>query len=139
MLHFNIYDPLTSCKKSENFNDWILRKSQKKLFLGHFCPIWPKTGQKIFFWKIRLRHIVSTIDLHHHAKNHKISSSQSREKLVTDERTNERTDKRTNTGEFIGPSPLRGRSNNILTLLSLRIQHKLCYMCRFSVVIIAKK
>ena len=72
------------------------RENRKKpYFWAIFAPFWPKTGQKIFFWKIRLRHIVSIIDLHHHAKNHKISSSQSREKLVTDERTDERTNERT--------------------------------------------
>ena len=72
------------------------RENRKKPYFGAILgPFCPKTDQKIFFWKIRLRHIVSTIDLHHHAKNHKISMSQSREKLVTDGRTNERTNERT--------------------------------------------
>ena len=47
--HFNIYYSLPSCKKSENFNDWISRKSQKTLKMGHFGPLLPQNGPKIFF------------------------------------------------------------------------------------------
>ena len=71
-------------------------KSKKTLFLGIFGP---KLAQKNFFSKIGLRHILGITILHLFAKNHKKQMSQSREKLVTDKRTDERTD----TGEFKGP------------------------------------
>ena len=71
---------------------WENRK--KPYFWAIFASLWPKTGQKFFFWKIRLRHFLTIIVLHDHAKNQKISMSQSREKLITDGRTNERTDER---------------------------------------------
>ena len=80
--------PLSLCQKSEKTNEAILHKVQKTLFLGSF---WPKFAQKKFFSKIGLRHILGITILHHCAKNQKKLMSQSREKLVTDERTNERT------------------------------------------------
>ena len=76
-------------KKSEKSNEGILHKVQKTLFLGSFLP---KFAQKKFLSKIGLRHILGITILHHCAKNQKKLMSQSREKLVTDERTNERTD-----------------------------------------------
>ena len=79
---------LLSCKKSEKINDPIFHKVQKTRFLAVF---WPKFAQKNFFSKIGLRHILGTTILHHCAKNQKKLMSQSREKLVTDERTDERT------------------------------------------------
>ena len=75
-------------KKSEKSNEAILHKVQKTLFLGSFLP---KFDQKKLLSKIRLRHILGITILHHCAKNQKKLMSQSREKLVTDGRTNERT------------------------------------------------
>ena len=72
-----------------------MHEFQKTLFLGIFGP---KLAQKFFFSKIGLRHILGITILHQCAKNQKILMSQSREKLVTDERTNERTDGRTDNG-----------------------------------------
>ena len=76
-------------KKSEKSYEAILHKGQKTLFLGRFLP---KFAQKKILSKIRLRHILGITILHHCAKNLKKLMSQSREKLVTDGRTNERTD-----------------------------------------------
>ena len=81
--------PLSYCQKLEKTNEAILHKVQKTLFLGIF---WPKFAQKIFFPKIGLRHILGIAILHLCAKNQQKLMSQSREKLVTDERTDERTD-----------------------------------------------
>ena len=77
-------------KNQENLMNGSLTKS-KNPFLGIFGPNWPK---KFFFLKIGLRHILAIIILHLYTKNQKIPMIQSREKLVTDERT----DGRTNTG-----------------------------------------
>ena len=79
-------------QKTGNFNDKILRKSQKTLFLGQKCPILAQNRPKIFFRKIGLRHFLSSMVLRLHAKNENISMSQSREKLITDERKNGRTE-----------------------------------------------
>ena len=76
-------------KKSEKSNEAILHKVQKTLFLGIFGP---KLAQKIFFSKVELRHILGITILHLCAKNQKKQMSQSREKLVTDKRTDGRTD-----------------------------------------------
>ena len=55
-------------------------------------PVFPAfSAGKIFFPKIGLRHILGIAILHLCAQNQKKLMSQSREKLVTDERTNERT------------------------------------------------
>ena len=45
LSYLNIYHFVTSCKKSENSNKSMVKKSQKILFLA---PFWPKTGQKKF-------------------------------------------------------------------------------------------
>ena len=72
------------------------RKNRKKpYFWAKNTPFWPKTGKIIFFSKIGLRHFLSTIILHLHAKNQKISMSQFREKLITDRHTDTHTDTRT--------------------------------------------
>ena len=63
-----------------------MHKVQKTLFLGGF---WTKFAQKEFFSKIGLRHILGIAILHLCAKNQQKLMSQSREKLVTNERTNE--------------------------------------------------
>ena len=86
---FTYDDTLLSCKNSEKINDPIFHKVQKKRFLAVF---WPKLAQKFLFSKIGLCHISATTILHLCTKNHKIPMIQSREKLVTDERTNGRTD-----------------------------------------------
>ena len=88
----NDYIPL-SCEKSEKINDLIFHKIQKTRFLAVF---WLKFAQKIFFSKIGLRHILSFTISHLCAKNQKIPMSQTREKLVTNGRTDERTNERTN-------------------------------------------
>ena len=62
----------------------------KNRFFRHISGIF---GRKIFFSKIGLRHILGIAILHLCAKNQKKLMSRSREKLVTDGRTNERTDK----------------------------------------------
>ena len=55
-------------------------------------------GRKKFFPEIGLRHILGIAILHLCAKNHKKLMSQSREKLVTDARTNGRTNERMDNG-----------------------------------------
>ena len=55
-------------------------------------PVFPAfSAGKKFFPKIGLRHVLGIAILHLCAKNHKKLMSQSREKLVTDGRTDERT------------------------------------------------
>ena len=76
-------------KKSEKSNEAILHKVHKTLFLGSFLP---KFAPQKILSKIGLRHFLGTTILHHCAKNQEKRMSQSREKLVTDERTNGRTD-----------------------------------------------
>ena len=61
------------------------------------------SGNK-FFPKIGLRYFLGIVILHLYAKNQKKLMSQSREKLVTDERTDERT--------WVNLKDLRGRSKN---------------------------
>ena len=78
-------------KESVKTNDEILRKCQKTGFSGIF-PVFSAGNE--FFSKIGLRHILSITILHLCAKNQQKLMSQSREKLVTDERRNHgRTDK----------------------------------------------
>ena len=56
-------------------------------------PVFPAfSAGKNFFPRIGLGHFLGIAILHRCAKNQKKLMSQSREKLVTDERTNERTD-----------------------------------------------
>ena len=83
---FRTHYPLSFWKKSEKSNEPILHQVQKTLFLGGF---WTKFPKKNFFLKIGLRHFLGITILHPCAKNQKKLMSQSREKLVTDERTNE--------------------------------------------------
>ena len=87
--NFRVPCTLSFCQKSEKTNEVILHKVQKTLFLGGF---WTKFASKKFFQEIRLPHILGIAILHLCAKNQQKLMSQSREKLVTDERTNERTD-----------------------------------------------
>ena len=61
-------------------------ENQKTLFLGQKCPILAQNGQKNFFRKIGLRHVLSWMILRLHAKNQKIPMIQFREKRVTNER-----------------------------------------------------
>ena len=75
-------------KKLEKSNDEISIKCQKPGFSGIFPAF--SAGKK-FFPEIGLRHILGIAILHLCTKNHKKLMSQSREKLVTDGRTNERT------------------------------------------------
>ena len=77
------------CKKSEKTNDEISRKCQNTGFSGIF-PVF-SAGKK-FFPEIGLRHILGIAILHLCAKNQQKRMSQSREKLVTDGRTDGRTD-----------------------------------------------
>ena len=67
-------------------------KSKKPKFWAILGCFGPKFAQKKFFSKIGLCHILGIAILHHCAKNQKKLMSGSREKLVTDERTDERTD-----------------------------------------------
>ena len=62
------------------------RKNAKKPVFQHITGIF---GRKIFFSKIGIRHFLGIAILDHCAKNQKKLMSPSREKLVTDERTNE--------------------------------------------------
>ena len=77
---------LSSCQKSEKTNEAILYKAQKTYFQAVFGPNLPK---KNFLSKIGLRHFLGIAILHLCAKNQKKLMSQSREKLVTDERTDD--------------------------------------------------
>ena len=61
----------------------------KNRFSRHISGIF---GQKKSFYKIELRHFLGIAILHLCAKNQQKLTSQSREKLVTDGQTNERTD-----------------------------------------------
>ena len=72
------------------------RENAQNRFFRHISGIF---GRKNFFPKIGLRHILGVAILHLCAKKQKKLMSQSREKLVTDGRTDARTDN----GLFIGP------------------------------------
>ena len=76
-------------KNQKKTNDEISRKCQKTGFSGIFPTF--SAGNE-FYPEIRLRHILGIAILHLCAKNLQKLMSQSREKLVTDERTDERTD-----------------------------------------------
>ena len=69
------------------------RENAKKTGFSGIFPAFP-AGKKLF-QKIGLRHILGIVILHLCAKNQQKQMSQSREKLVTDERTNGRTNGRT--------------------------------------------
>ena len=112
--------PLSLYKKSEKSNDSILHKVQKTLFLGSF---WPKFAQKKFFSKNRLRHILGIAILHHCAKNQKKLMSRSREKLVTDGRTDGRT--RVNLKDYLKVGP---KTLNLMNSIKNKNQLWLC-MC----------
>ena len=85
MLSYFRYGLYTSLgKKLQKTNDKILRKDQKTVISGIFSTFPPG---KNFFPKIELRHFLGIAILHHRAKYQKKRMSQSREKLVTDERT----------------------------------------------------
>ena len=97
VAHFN---STSLYKKSGKTNEQIFHKVQKTLFLGIFGP---KLAQKNFFFENRAP---SHFGHHHFAplcqKSEK-QMSRSRQKLVKDERTNERTNERKDTGQFKGP------------------------------------
>ena len=76
------------CAKNQKTNEAILHKVQKTSFSGIFPAF---SAGNNFFSKIGLRHILGIAILHLCAKNQQKLMSQSREKLVTDGRTNERT------------------------------------------------
>ena len=71
-------------------NDEISRKCQETGFSSVFLAF--SAGKIFFFSKIGLRHILGITIFHLCAKNQKKLMRQSREKLVTDGRTNGRTD-----------------------------------------------
>ena len=76
----------------------FVQKIRKKLMMksreNAKKPVFPAfSAGKIFFLKFRLCHILCIAILHLCAKNQKKLMSQSREKLVTNERTEGRTDK----------------------------------------------
>ena len=73
----------------EKTNDEISRKCQKTGFSGIFPAF--SAGNE-FFPEIGLRHILGITILQLSAKNQQKLMSQSREKLVTNERTDGRTD-----------------------------------------------
>ena len=74
-------------KNQKKTNDKISRKCQKVVFPAYFRHFRPN----FFFSKFGLRHFLGIAILHLSAKNQKKLMSQSREKLVTDERTDRRT------------------------------------------------
>ena len=73
-------------KNQKNLMNQTPGNPEKPHFLPVFCPNWPP---KNFLSKIGLRHILAIPILHLCTKNQKIPMSQSREKLVTDGRTDE--------------------------------------------------
>ena len=95
------FSKIELCRVSSIVNAHLFAKNQKKLMIN--LKKMPKTGfsgiflvfsaGKIFFSKIGLHHISGIAILHLCAKNQKKLMRRSREKLVTDEQTNERTDK----------------------------------------------
>ena len=64
---------------------------EKPYFWAILGPFYTKFAPKIFFLKIGLRHIWGFIVTYLCAKNLKKQMSQSWENLITDERTDERT------------------------------------------------
>ena len=74
-------------------NAHLCAKNWKKLIMKSW-----ENAKKPVFPKIGLRHILGIALLHLCAKNQKKLMSQSREKLVTDARTDERTNERTDNG-----------------------------------------
>ena len=91
---FNNYYFLLSCKKSENFNDKMLRKLQKTLFSGQKSAIMAQNGQIRFFFKNRAPSLFKLGNFLSSCKK----SEKSNEPILRkppDERTDERTDGRT--------------------------------------------
>ena len=86
---------------------------EKPYFWAILGPFYPKFAKNFFFLKIGLRHIWGFMVTHLCAKNQKKLMNQSWENLITDERTNGRT----NTGQFIGPP---GRSKKPISDLKHR-------------------
>ena len=86
---------MTKCFKKPYFGD----------ILGSFCP---NSGKTEFFWKERLCQFLNIPIIYHRAKNQNKLISHSWEKCWTDGQT----DRRTDNGDFIGPSLGRGSDNN---------------------------
>ena len=86
LAHIALY---LSAKNQKKLMKQFCTKSKKPYFQAVFGP---KFAQKKFFLKIGLRHFLGIAILHHCAKNQKKLMSQSREKLVTDGRTDGRTE-----------------------------------------------
>ena len=79
--------------------------AKKNKFWTWFWPIWPKFGLPFylffFFSKIWLRHSLDVMVSYHHVQYQKKLMIRSWENLVTDRRTDRRTDK----SDFIGRCP----------------------------------
>ena len=76
---FSNYYFLPSCKKSENFNEQILTKSQKTQFLAQKSAIMGQYGPKNFSDKNELHHHLTTNIFYLRAKNQKILMTKFRE------------------------------------------------------------
>ena len=100
MLLFNTDKPLTSCKKSDRFNERISRKVKKTQILGKFGP---RYTEKDSFTKIGLRYFLRLITTYLHAKKSEKTNDPVLRKAVDKKKTDAQTHARTDTGEFIGP------------------------------------
>ena len=72
LWYLNVYHFVSSCKKSENFNQSMVRKSQKPLFLGQFGPVLAQNGPKKFFPK---KWIVSHFNIYYSSNSCKKSEN----------------------------------------------------------------
>ena len=79
---------------SRKMYDPNLIKWQKTSFLAWFRPVGPKFVLSIFFSKIWLRQSLYIMISYHHEQYQKKLMIQSRGNLVTDERTDRKTDRR---------------------------------------------
>ena len=97
---------LSLCAILRKTNEPNFRKWQKKnKFWTWFWPIWPKFGLPFylffFFSKIWLRHSLDVMVSYHHVQYQEKLMIRSWENLVTNRRTERRTDK----SDFIGRCP----------------------------------
>ena len=96
--------------------------AKKNKFWTWFWPIWPKFGLP-FFSKIWLRHSLDVMVSYHHVQYQKKLMIRSWENLVTDRRTDRRTDK----SDFIGRCPTNvERQKNRLTKATTGIAPEKC-------------
>ena len=92
------------------------KKIPKNPILGPFWLLFcPNLGRNVFSWKNRFCQFSNIPIIYHHTRNQRKLITYSWEKC----RTDGRTDRRTDNGDFIGPSVGRGSNKPCLRLLTI--------------------